>query len=66
MEIRMHTTKKEEEVHKRKEKFCYIDLFLVATDQTPPRQDQKSIFSKSGASKKKTMHTHHHRPDYRS
>jgi hypothetical protein len=39
----MHTTKKDE------------DLILVAANQTPPKQHQKSIFSKSDAFKKGTM-----------
>jgi hypothetical protein len=49
----------------KKEKTSYSDLLLVAADQTPPRQYQKSIFSKSDTSKKGTVHKRRCRPDHR-
>jgi hypothetical protein len=45
-----------------KEKSRYSDLFLLAVVLTPPRKHQKSSFSKSDDSKKKTMHTHRPHP----
>jgi hypothetical protein len=54
MATRMHTTKKGKKNY-IKEKSRYRDLLLVAANQTPPMQHQKSI-SKSDASKKKIEH----------
>jgi hypothetical protein len=39
-----HNQKNKEELQKKSR---YSDLFIVAADQTPPGQHQKSIFSKS-------------------
>jgi hypothetical protein len=47
-----HSWKKEE----LQKKSYYIDIFLETTVLTPPRQHQKSSFTKSDASKNKTMH----------
>jgi hypothetical protein len=59
----MHTTRKMKKKKKyKKEKSLYSDQFLVATVQTLPKQHQKSIFSKSDASNKETMHKRRHRP----
>jgi hypothetical protein len=40
----------------KKEKSRYSDQFLGVATLTPPRQHQMSDFSKSGASKKETVH----------
>jgi hypothetical protein len=58
----MHTAKKRKKNY-RKEKSRYSDEFFVTADQTPPTQ--KSINSKSDASKKGTLHKQHHRSDQR-
>jgi hypothetical protein len=55
----MHTTLKQKEEEKKKDKSRYIDLFLVAVVQTSPRQHPELKFSKSGPSKKKAVHKHH-------
>jgi hypothetical protein len=59
----MHTARKK---NYRKEKSRYSDKILVSANQTPPRQHQKSIFSKIDASKKEKVHKRCHRPDHRS
>jgi hypothetical protein len=56
----MHTAKKEKKY--KKEKPRSSDLFPEIAALTPPRQHQKSTFSKSDASKKETMHKHRRRP----
>jgi hypothetical protein len=53
----MHTAKK----NYIKEKSRYSDQFIETADQTPPKQHQKSINSKSVASKKGAMHKRRHR-----
>jgi hypothetical protein len=47
----MHTVKINKKNYK-KEKSRYSDQFPVSATLTPPRQQQKSSFSKSDASKK--------------
>jgi hypothetical protein len=56
----MHTLKKKKKITK-KEKSRYSDLFIETTVLTPSRQYQKSSFSKSDISKKRTVHNRRHR-----
>jgi hypothetical protein len=46
-----HSQKKKKELKKSR----YSDLFLKTAILTPPRQHQKSSFSESDASKKRTV-----------
>jgi hypothetical protein len=56
-----HSQKIQEELQKKK-KSRYIDLFLVAAVQPPPRQHYKFSFSKSDTSKKEIVHKSYRRP----
>jgi hypothetical protein len=58
----MHTAKNRRRITKKKEKSRFSDLFPRAATLTPPRQHQKSSFSKSDASKKETVHKRRRRP----
>jgi hypothetical protein len=54
----MHTAKKRNVIKKS----CYSDQFLREATLTPPKQHQKSNFSKRDAFKKETEHKHRRRP----
>jgi hypothetical protein len=57
----MHIAKKRKKKYK-KEKSRFSDLFPETTTLTPPRQHQKSNFSKNDAFKKGTVHMRRRRP----
>jgi hypothetical protein len=57
----MHTAKKRKKNYEKEKSRCN-DLFPETAALTPPRQHQKSSFSKSDASNKGTVHKHRRRP----